>query len=380
MESDFSLSAILEAVLLGGVVNPGIISVNFTAGAWPLRRRSAAGAVWNNIENASGTAVPLRDSAGNATTARLTFASASSYAEFGAPKTLNAAINRLYRGGLVGNDTIREVQVSITDIPYPLYDVFVFASADTTDRSPLSITDGQTTFYYRSAGQSNGQAGRLLRTGSEDSSAPTEGPAQYQVFLARTDPTVTLTTGGSRHCVLSNNVFGLQIVQALSGEAMSETRKKAGAPRNQVGPCESENPPCSELHLPFEMGSVVRVRYRGHAPDSRLGGGALNIYSGPDIALHVNPRPKLHALVLNSHIQGGWGGEERPAGYPLAERGEICLSVWAGPEGFFIQARTSKGEVPFCYLYAYRLPEERKLDRLTIDLPDVRAITVQPEL
>ena len=139
-------------------------------------------------------------------------------------------------------------------------------------------------------------------------------------------------------------------------------------------------PPRSELILPFPPGSVVRVRYRGGGTDPRLGGGALNIYAGSDIALHVNPRPKMGVLVLNSHIQGGWGGEERPDGYPVCEAGEVRLSVWAGPDGFFIQAKGPGDDIPFGYLYAYRLPASPPLDRITIDLPDLLAVTAQPEL
>jgi len=142
----------------------------------------------------------------------------------------------------------------------------------------------------------------------------------------------------------------------------------------------ADEPPRSEIILPFVPGSVVRIRYWNYDADPRLGSGALNIYSGTDIALHVNPRPKLDVLVLNSHINGGWGGEERPEGYPLKEPGEVYLAVWAGPDGFFIQAQTAKSEAAFGYLYAYRLPEGRTLDRITIDIAGLRAVSVQPEL
>jgi len=207
------LSEAVEATLAGEVVSPSVIAVNFTAGAHPLALWSAAGACWNNFDGFRSEDLPLLDTAGHSTTARLTFESTSAYAAFGAPQTLNSATNRLYCGGLVGNDTVSEVRVSVTGIPYDRYDVFVFASADTTDRSILSITDGRTTFYYRSAGRSNVGAPRLLRTRSRDPRAPTEGPAQYQVFRGRGE-SFTVTTGGSRNCVLSNNVFGLQIVRA----------------------------------------------------------------------------------------------------------------------------------------------------------------------
>jgi hypothetical protein len=58
----------------------------------------------------------------------------------------------------------------------------------------------------------------------------------------------------------------------------------------------------------------------------------------------------------------------------------VTLSVWAGPEGFHIQATSSGGGIPFCHCYASRHEEERRLDRITIDLPDVVAFEVRAEL
>jgi hypothetical protein len=379
MQADHDLSTSVGAAVTGEVISPGVIGVNFAAGRWPLR--AAAGrAFWNNADGAAGTDLPLRDSTGAVTAARLSFEAASAYAEFAAPGTLNRAVNRLYRGGLVGNDTVREVTVRLTGVPYPRYDVFVFASADTTDRSTLSLTDGRTTFYYRSAGGTNARTPRLLRTRSEDATEPTPGPAQYQVFAGRTGPAVTLTTGGSRDCVLSNNVFGLQIVQTVLGQEPGERSADVERlPRRTRNGGPTYQPPRSELFVPFAPGSVVRVRYRGGGADARLGGGALNIYSGEDIALHVNPRPKLGVLVLNSHVRGGWGPEERPDGYPVDEPGEVYLEVRAGPDGFVIRARLPDEGTAFNYRYAYRLPPSRRLDRITIDLPDLLAAAVQPE-
>jgi hypothetical protein len=247
-----TLSAAVEAALAGEVFSPGVINVNFSAGAHRLRAPGGGGAFWNNIDGHSGAERPLRDSSGEATPARLTFEAASAYAEFSSPKTLNRAVNRLYRAGLVGDDTVSEVRVSLTDVPFPLYGVFVFASADSSDRSPLSISDGRTTFYYRSAGRDNGRATRLLRTRSEQPQAPTEGPAQYQVFAARAGPTFTLLTGGSRNGVLSNNVFGLQVVRAAPAEggAMGEARREVARKRGVA----AEQPPRSEILIPFERG------------------------------------------------------------------------------------------------------------------------------
>jgi hypothetical protein len=129
----------------------------------------------------------------------------------------------------------------------------------------------------------------------------------------------------------------------------------------------------SEVSIPFLPGYVARVRYDGS------GGGALNIHSGKHIALHVNPRPH-EALVLNSFLRGAWGPEERPGGFPLAGSGEVTLTVWAGPDAFFIQATEAALKAPFVYRYNYRLPPGRKLDRVTTDLAGLREFSVRPEL
>jgi hypothetical protein len=83
---------------------------------------------------------------------------------------------------------------------------------------------------------------------------------------------------------------------------------------------------------------------------------------------------------LNSFLGGGWGPEERPEAYPFDPSAEVSLSVWAAPDGFYLQAGFAGMGLPFCYLYAYRLPESRELDRLTTDIAGLRALAVQPEL
>lgn len=221
------LPDVVQAALAGEAVSHGIIAVNFTAGVYRIDAPAAGGTVWNNVDGHTGKGLPLRDATGHPTGARLTFKSACSYAAFGRPETLNRGIDQLYSGGLVGNDTMSEVRVAVSGIRYARYEVFVFASADTRDRSTLSITDGRTTYYYRSTGRVNAGARRLLRTRSRDPLSPTAGPAQYQVFEG-CEELFAVVTGGSEHCVLSNNVFGLLFVAA---ERSSDAKPAAGAVR-----------------------------------------------------------------------------------------------------------------------------------------------------
>jgi hypothetical protein len=212
---------ILSVALTSSTAHAQVISINFTGGSQVLAPTDEPGILpapnWNNL--GIGEDVLLQDDRGTLTTAVYTLVSAAGvYDLFHTPMTANPATNVLYSGGLFGSNVGGgEVTISITNIPYAFYDVIVYASADTTATNLLGITggtdaDGMTTFYYNSGGRTNDHATTLLMTTSTDPFHPTTGPAQYQVFSNLTDSTFTLTTSGSITNVLSNNVFGLQIV------------------------------------------------------------------------------------------------------------------------------------------------------------------------
>ncbi len=199
---------------------PGMFGINFTAGGYRLAPTDLPGVVpganWNNVIGASGSGVVLQDNTGTPTTARLTFNSTGAYDAFSAPKTPSAATNVLYQGGVYGDNATREVSITISNIPYAKYDAYVYASQDTTNTKTLSISNGTMTFYYRGNGQMNAGATGLLLTTSTDQANPTVGPAQYQLFRGLTGSSLTLTTGGSINNVLSNNVFGVQLVETAA--------------------------------------------------------------------------------------------------------------------------------------------------------------------
>jgi hypothetical protein len=210
------------------------IGINFTGGGHLLSSTDQPGlfpgANWNNIIGGSGTNVALSDSSGTLTTALLTFNSTGDYDGFSGTNTPNPAASVLYQGGIFGSNISPEVSISITGIPYPKYNVYVYASADTFAQNTLSITDGITTYYYASNGQFNDVATSLLLTTSTDPNNPTIGPAQHQIFSNRTGSTFSLMTGGSITDVLSNNVFGLQIVNAVVPVASVTSTSPASVP------------------------------------------------------------------------------------------------------------------------------------------------------
>jgi hypothetical protein len=204
---------------LGLTVSPSLaasIGVNFYGGMFTIAPSASPGIVpainWNNIAGGSGTNITLNDDTATATTTQLTFNSTGAYNGCTVINTPNAATNTLYRSGIYGDNATREVSISLWGISYSSYDLYVFASADTTVTNQLSISYGTTTFYYASGGQFNSGATALLQTTSTTSGSPTTGRAQYQLFSGLTGSSVTLTTGGAITHTISNNIFGFQIV------------------------------------------------------------------------------------------------------------------------------------------------------------------------
>ena len=99
----------------------------------------------------------------------------------------------------------------------------------------------------------------------------------------------------------------------------------------------------------FSVGTVVYLEYI--APYS--GRVYLNFTTtNGDIVLHVNPRYDQNCLVLNTLIDGKWGPEERPAGFPITPGAKTCITVTATDSAFVICANGAK----IGSGYEYRLP------------------------
>ena len=129
----------------------------------------APGANWNNAPGGYGTGLSLQDYNAAPTTALLAWNAKGAYDAFGIPNTGNAARDLMYSVGLFGNPFPLEVSITVTNIPYALYNVYVYASQDTDDNSELSITltgSTTTTFYYAGDGSTNSGVTSLLLTAS----------------------------------------------------------------------------------------------------------------------------------------------------------------------------------------------------------------------
>jgi hypothetical protein len=225
------LAAVVFVLAFPLLVSAGSIGVNFTGGNSGATVGStdqpgiAPGANWNNFASA-GTGYALNDDSGSLTTATLSF-SGPGYAGFPYPVTPNTATNAMYSGGLY--DGGGQWGVSVSNIPYAAYNVYVYTSTADASSSVSWVSDGATTYYYQGNGADYPGADglpmptvtSLVQTTSTDPLNPTFGMSQYQIFSGETGSTFTLTNGVGESNVFSNNIFGLQIVDA-SGSASPE--------------------------------------------------------------------------------------------------------------------------------------------------------------
>lgn len=198
------------------------IGVNFSAGTWPLAATDqpglVAGANWTNVAGGTGSNIPLQDYLAAPTTARLSFRARGDYDYFNLLATPNAATNTMRRGGLFGNEGPGEISITVTGIPYATYDVYVYATGDYPADPVLSLSNGTTTYYYRGDGVTPDEgATEQTEATSTDPENPNVGRAFYMVFRNQTTSTFSLATAGSMGGVVSNNVFGFQIVGPTPG-------------------------------------------------------------------------------------------------------------------------------------------------------------------
>ena len=101
-----------------------------------------------------------------------------------------------------------------------------------------------------------------------------------------------------------------------------------------------------------KVGSVVRFEYNAPnpGPDSRP---TTNIVdSAGNVLLHVNTRylsSNDKYLVLNSNLNGAWGPEEKPSGFPF-DASTVVVVVVVETDGYRVIANGGK----FSYLYKHR--------------------------
>ena len=152
------IAAGLGVMIFGSAAQAAVISVNFVGGGGPDANgnsiTSPAGVVavdnWNNLTMADGTFVNLIDDTGGFTTADTTWDGDGTWAAYaendtsGNHQLFNGYVDDFEAAGGGGTNVGR---YTFAQIPYALYDVYVYADSDATDGRRASYTIGGTTFY-----------------------------------------------------------------------------------------------------------------------------------------------------------------------------------------------------------------------------------------
>jgi PEP-CTERM motif len=160
----------------------------------------------------------LVDSAGSATTAQLSYA-AGEYSDNTThpfvlngwhvrtvPNTADTNTNHLWDGSLVGYNDIGEISITVSSIPYSLYDVYVYAGANSVvSQGGMTVSDGVTSFSISSPTTATAPTSLTENTGS------VSAYGVWQVFSGKTGSTFSLNTSGG-FAYDATEVFALQIV------------------------------------------------------------------------------------------------------------------------------------------------------------------------
>ena len=250
-----SASVAIILLLVGSVgAEPLSIGVNFFQKT-TVDSTSSPGLVqgqnWNNVSTVVGTTRNLHNDSRDITPADVTVVSGRSWNDFGAGTTGNGGFNTIVRDGVFGSgagDKDDQVCISFAQIPYAIYDVYVFTQSRTTNGSALSVTLGDTTYYYATDGDS--VANEIKQITSKTSGSPTKG-GSYALFQNVTGDSFVIKTGGSRTGVISNQIFGVHIV------ASSNIRLTSGRP--PITPTAFFSQHCLRCHGPQKQKGDVRL-------------------------------------------------------------------------------------------------------------------------
>lgn len=177
----------------------------------------AAAANWNNSWPANPT-VNLMDNSGAATTLDLAYGSFNTWSIQGShpgadtdgsynKELLNGYLNS---GPAAWGPSITNSYVSLSQIPYSVYDIYIYFSADTAGRNG-SVSDGSTTYYFSTLGSAAISGANALFAQTTDTLGVNPG-ADYAIFSGLSGVSQTLTLN-----MLSGNdqwggIAGFQVV------------------------------------------------------------------------------------------------------------------------------------------------------------------------
>ena len=208
---------------------PGIVSWNYDSnGTIPTSASAVAGAEpaanWNNSWPNNPT-VNLADNTGAPTTVDIIYNSYNSYSIQGSHPGVdtNGKYNRELLNGYLnsGNSNLpTNSSVSITQIPFSYYDLYVYFSSDVAGRTG-TVTDGTTIFSFTAMGKASitNASGNAVLTRTTDTGTGYPA-ANYAIFTGLSDGSKTINC----NIPLYGGIAGFQLVprtDPLPGVAMS---------------------------------------------------------------------------------------------------------------------------------------------------------------
>ena len=222
----FVLSASLLAQLT--CAHSAVISYNWDYyGSIPTSSTTLAGVVsvgnWNNSYDGTGASTTpptvgspelnLIDDSGNATTTDVYFSGTGQWhlAPFwtGAPQDTDGTYNKSLLKGYVDMVGGIPVTISIAEIPYAQYDIYIYLSADTAGREGY-VTDTASTFYFSTYGSDAiSSDNAVFVQATEASDLGTNAAATYARFSNLTGSSQDLTVFAAGN----GGIAGIQVVQ-----------------------------------------------------------------------------------------------------------------------------------------------------------------------
>jgi len=224
------LTITLAVMLMAVGIAAGMdsIGVNLGSNEVSLTASNVAGVVaqdnWNNGSGGSGSLSNIKNEGGVATTADASWGGTS-------PGTWHVTGNgtatgdaKMMNGYLDAADQTRSVYVTISQIPYAMYDVYIYVGGSNAGAKG-KVNDGATWYSLTNGSINPGGNGfqyvDYLLTTDTGTGYPM---ANYAKFAGRTSSSVTVTIGnfidiGLPGCDEAMGIFGVQIVEVNSAVA-----------------------------------------------------------------------------------------------------------------------------------------------------------------
>jgi hypothetical protein len=221
MKTSILLAASLA--LAAGANAATVISYNWDYNGTITGSTQFAGVVsaanWNNSYTINPGANPqsgspwsnLIDNSGATTTMDISFNSPNQWPIQGSPgQDADGTYNRNLLNGYVDMSGGIAVTVNLAEIPYALYDIYIYMSSDTADREGYVADDGGLTYYFRTLGSAavTGSNASLIQTLDLTDDA-VDTAASYAKFsnLSGTSQAISVFAAGNA------GIAGIQVVQ-----------------------------------------------------------------------------------------------------------------------------------------------------------------------